>query len=220
MTQKTALIISAVLTAFLLVLGGAIATRVSQPDAVAAAAPAATTAAPTVAPTTAPDAVASAQAQVDQMQALMLEREAAYRKLIDQANQQLAQAYQQQQTPITRTNRAAPAQPQAQAQTQPAAASSNAAPTVAVSPDAAQQIAINAANGSHLRRGPELVLFNGTVAYEVLFSRGAIYVDANTGQVLSIGGSGGHPASGGASASAPPPSNGGHSDDGGGGHDD
>jgi uncharacterized membrane protein YkoI len=221
MTQKTAMIISAVLTAFLLVLGGAIATRVSQPETVAVAAPAATTAAPAVAPTTAPDVVASAQAQVDQVQALMLEREAAYRKLVDQANEQLKQAYQQQQATTVKTSRVAPAQ--AQPQAQPAAASPT-APSVSISPDAALSIASAAAGKSGLMRGPELVLYNGVVAYEILFGRGAFYVDANTGQILSNGGSGGgKPAPSGAPApTTPPPSGGGeHGDDGGGGgHDD
>ena len=223
MTQKAALIISAVLTAFLLVLGGAIATRVSQPETVAAAAPAATTVAPTVAPTAAPDVVASAQAQVDQVQALMLEREAAYSKLVDQANEQLKQAYQQQQALAAKTKRAAPAQSQPQAQSTVA---SPTAPSVSISPDAALSIATEAAGKSGLMRGPELVLFNGVVAYEILFGRGAFYIDANTGQILSNGGNGGRrPAPSGAPASAPttPPPSGGHDDGGhddGGGHDD
>ena len=219
MTQKTALIISAVLTAFLLVLGGAIATRVSQPDAVAAAAPAATTAAPTVAPTTAPDAVASAQAQVDQMQALLLEREAAYRKLVDQANQQLAQAYQQQ-AATAKPTQAAPAKKAQAPAPAPVAAAGAAAPQVAVSPDSALSIAFSVAGTSHLRRGPELVLYNGTVAYEVLFGLGAIYIDANTGQVLSRGPSGSAHSSppNNPPPANPPPSN--HGDDGNGGHDD
>ena len=41
MTQKTALILSVGLTAFLLVAGGAVIARVSQPEVAAAAAPAA-----------------------------------------------------------------------------------------------------------------------------------------------------------------------------------
>ena len=220
MTQKTALIISAVLTAFLLVLGGAIATRVSQPDAVAAAAPAATTAAPTVAPTTVPDTAALAQAQVDQMQALVLEREAAYRKLIDQANQQLAQAYQQQQATTAKPAQVAPAKKVQVPAPAPVAAASAAAPQVAVSPDSALSIAFSVAGTSHLRRGPELVLYNGTVAYEVLFGLGAIYIDANTGQVLSRGPSGSAHSSppNNPPPANPPPSN--HGDDGNGGHDD
>ncbi|HEY4721292.1 MAG TPA: PepSY domain-containing protein, partial [Anaerolineae bacterium] len=70
-----------------------------------------------------------------------------------------------------------------------------------------------------LMRGPELVLYNGVVVYEVLFGRGAFYIDANTGQVLSTGGSGAKPPS---SKPAPPPPSGGgeHGDDDDGGHDD
>ena len=64
MTQKTALILSVVLTAFVLVLGGGIVARVSQPTAPAEAAPVAS--APTA---PAPTATIDANAQVEQLAA-------------------------------------------------------------------------------------------------------------------------------------------------------
>ncbi len=47
-------------------------------------------------------------------------------------------------------------------------------------------------------REPELVLFEGKVAYEVGLTRGVVYVDANDGTVLFNGahGGGGQPSGG------------------------
>jgi uncharacterized membrane protein YkoI len=65
------------------------------------------------------------------------------------------------------------------------------APTDAVSqisPDLAAQIAAQtAASGAVLSGNAELVNFQGTVAYEVVFDSGKIYVDASTGAVLYNG---------------------------------
>ena len=58
---------------------------------------------------------------------------------------------------------------------------------VAVSPDMAVAIAQAAAPGASLSRQPELVLFQGTVAYEVALDRGTVYVDADSGRVLHNG---------------------------------
>lgn len=57
----------------------------------------------------------------------------------------------------------------------------------AVSPGMAGQIAINSARGATLLRTPELVSFQGVVAYEALLDRGVVYVDANNGRVLYNG---------------------------------
>ena len=59
----------------------------------------------------------------------------------------------------------------------------------AVSPERAATIALNAAAGTTLTRPPELVNFQGTIAYEVVLDRGMVYVDANTGQVIYNGAS-------------------------------
>jgi len=186
MTQKTALILSAVLTAFVLVLGGGLVARVSQPIAPAQAAPVAS--APTA---PAPTATIDVNAQVEQ---LLQQREAQYRQLIDEANQRLQQANQQlaASAPAARSARpaalAAPAAPAAQA----------APPTASLSAEAARNIAIDASGGATMIREPELVLFEGKVAYEVGFTRGVVYVDANDGTVLFNGahGGGGQPSGG------------------------
>jgi hypothetical protein len=187
MTQKTALILSLVLTAFVLVVGGGVIARVSQP----AVAPGA---APLAAPTTVPTASAPATDVSAQVQDLVQQREAQYRQLIDQANQRLADMNQQ--LAAVQVAQAAPVR--TTAKTAPAAAQP-AAPQITLSPDAARDIAVQAANFATMIRTPELVRFEGKVAYEVGFTRGVVYVDANTGAVLFNGaqgqGGGGQPAS-------------------------
>ncbi len=162
MTQKTTLLISALLTAFVLVIGGGVMARVSQVDTASAASVPAPTA-----------STVDVNAQVQQ---LIQQRDAEYRKLIDEANRRL-QAMNQQQITAAQT---------APVAAQPARAQS-AAPQFAVSADMAASTAAQAAGGAPITRAPELVRFEGNVAYEVLFAKGAIYVDANTGQVLFNG---------------------------------
>jgi uncharacterized membrane protein YkoI len=146
MTQRNAFILAAALTAFMLVVVGGVIARAGLFEGTAAAA-----AAPTAAPTAA---------------ILAPEREVEYQRLIQQANEQLLQAYSQ----------TAPAQPPAQT-----------GPTDAITPELAATIALNLAPGASLSRTPELVDFQGQVAYEVQLDRGLVYVDANTGQVLHNG---------------------------------
>ncbi len=71
---------------------------------------------------------------------------------------------------------------------------SDAAPTAVpaamsqISPESAAQIATQAAaSGAVLSGTPELVNFEGTVAYEAAFDLGKIYVNASTGEVLYNG---------------------------------
>ncbi len=186
MTQKSALLLSAILTAFVLVIGGAVIARVSQadvPTAQAAAASATTTPQSTSVPTA--DVVAQAQT-------LLQQRDAQYRQLIDQANQRLATMNQQlaaaqaAQVAAAQAQRAA-AQSAAAQSAAPAAAAQPAAPQIALSADAARDIAIQATNYATMIRTPELVRFNGIVAYEIGFTKGAVYVAANTGTVLYDG---------------------------------
>ena len=175
MTQKTALILSVVLTAFLLVAGGSVIARVSQLEAAVAAAP-------TAAPTTAPAVSAPAVDVTAQLQEIMQQREAQYRQLIDQANQRLADMNKH--LAAVQAVQAAPARVSvktAPIPTQPAA------PQITLSPDAARDIALQAANFATMIRASELVRFEGQVAYEVGFTRGVVYVDANTGAVLYNG---------------------------------
>jgi uncharacterized membrane protein YkoI len=138
-----------------------------------------------------------------QVQELMQQREAQYRQLIDQANQRLAAMNQQ--------LAAAQAAPSAPARTSaPAASVASAAPPAqpafTLSAEAARNIALNAANSATMIREPELVRFEGKVAYEVGFTRGVVYVDANTGAVLyngtQVGGGGGGQAASQPSASS------------------
>ena len=201
MTQKMAIILAAIITAFLLVFGGAVAARVSQADA--ASKQAAVAPAP---PSDAPAADVMAQAQ-----ALIQQRDAEYRQLIDQANQRLQAVYQQQQAIVQAAQAAQAAQVEKPALAAPssAPAAQPAAPTFAVSPDTAVSIALQAANGATLIRAPELVRFEGQVAYEVGFTRGVVYVDANSGQVLYNGTRGGQGGGGHEPAPASQPSTGG-----------
>lgn len=53
-----------------------------------------------------------------------------------------------------------------------------------ISPDTAATAALGIAPGAALTRTPEMVNFQGTVAYEVSLDRGTVYVDATSGQVL------------------------------------
>ncbi len=209
MTQKTALILSVVLTAFVLVLGGGLVARVSQPAAPAEAAPVAP-----AATTPAPAATTDVNAQVEQ---ILQQREAQYRQLIDEANQRLQQANQQlaaaaASAPAARLTQSAAAAAPAASAAQPAAAAQAAQPTASLSAEAARNIAIDASGGATMIRAPELVLFEGKVAYEVGFTRGAVYVDANDGTVLFNGtrGNGGQPSGG--TQTQPQPANGEHED--------
>jgi hypothetical protein len=192
--QKTALTLSVILTAFLLVLGGGVIARVSQPEAPALATPAA----PVIASTPAVDVTA-------QVQQLIQQRDAQYRQLIDQANQRLAEMNQQlAAVQVARTARASVPVAPAPAPAQPAA------PQIALSLAAARAIAVQAANFATMIRTPELVRFEGAVAYEVGFTRGVVYVDAGTGTVLFNGTQG---QGGGQSSPQPPTSDGEHEHD-------
>lgn len=165
MTQRNAILTAAVLTSFVLVLIGGVVARVTQASAAAEAAPTVTVPIETTA-TLDPE-----------VQALIAEREAQYQQALQDANAQLQQAYQQQQA-LAEQLAQQQAQPQPQAQT---------AATYPVSPDMAASTALTVAPGTMLIREPELVNFQGAVAYEVTLDRGQVYVDANNGQVLYNG---------------------------------
>jgi hypothetical protein len=143
MKQRSALIIAAGLTAFILVIVGGVAGANARLNAAAA-------------PATLDPAL---QAQIQQ-------REMAYQQLVQQANDQLTQAYKQ-----------LGAQ---QVQTQPAQSST----TYPVSPDLAAALALNLIPGANLTRRPELVDFHGAVAYEVVLDRGTLYIDATSASLL------------------------------------
>lgn len=65
---------------------------------------------------------------------------------------------------------------------EPAAASDQI--MVGVSADAATAIALQALPDGTLTKAPELVNYQGVVAYEILLDRASLYIDANSGEVL------------------------------------
>ncbi len=158
MTQKFALTLAAAITAFVLVVGGAIAGRAMQP---------ATTNLSTSPTTT--------DAQITDLQQVYAQREAEYQRRLDEANQTLSDLYAQQAVSSS------PAQGQS---TDAASTAGSAAPQVKLTPRGAMSAAVLAAPGATVLRTPELVDFRGTVAYEVKLDVGLIYVDANSGAVL------------------------------------
>jgi uncharacterized membrane protein YkoI len=101
----------------------------------------------------------------EDVMAMLQQREAEYQQLLAQANAQLEQAYAQQ--------TAAPTEVQD--------------PAYPVSAEQAGMIAMGLVPGSTLMSAPELVNFQGTIAYEVVLNRGKVYVDATTATVLYNG---------------------------------
>ncbi len=61
------------------------------------------------------------------------------------------------------------------------------APAAQLSPEQAEQIALNLAPRARSTRAPELVDYQGTLAYEVTLDRGVVYVDAKSGKVIYDG---------------------------------
>jgi len=112
------------------------------------------------------DAVGSNTGLSPDIEELIAQRESQYIEMINQANVQLTQAQQ--------------------ALTVAPASSDNAA--TQYSPDQAAEIADAAALSGATRTGdPTLVNFEGTVAYEVSYDYGNIYVDASTGELIFNG---------------------------------
>ncbi|HXF68733.1 MAG TPA: PepSY domain-containing protein [Thermoflexus sp.] len=169
MRQQWAYWLAWMLGAFALVILGAAAGRAAQLEWAGARPTAGTFPTPTMAPGT-----PSAGPNLEQ---LLLERERAYRALIVEANARLEQAYRQIQElsaqsapPSLNTSPDAPVTPSEASET--------------LSPSRAIWIAMSAAPGSALMKAPELVFFQGTLAYEVTLDQGVLYIDANTGQIL------------------------------------
>jgi len=180
MMNRTMLFIAATLTAFMLVVIGGVVSRIS------------TTSSPEPVPTEIVVEMTpiSVPALDPTAEALLREREAAYQAALAEANRRLAEANQQLNTAQRELNEMsaqvsvpAPAAP-APAPAAPAPAAPP-APVYAVSPEQAQAIAQANAQGATLIRPPELVRLQGVPAYEVIFDRGAIYVDAQTGAILA-----------------------------------
>ena len=70
---------------------------------------------------------------------------------------------------------------------EPTEPDSTATPEYQVSSDQASDVALKAAPGTALTGTPELVDFQGAVAYEVILTAGKVYIDANSGKILFNG---------------------------------
>ncbi len=125
---------------------------------------------------------ANKNSKPDQVQVYQ-QREVEYQKLITQANQQLEKAnadLQSMQSQMQTLNQ--------QTTTTSTATSAPAAISVKVSTDEAAKLAQNAADpGQALQKQPDLVRFEGKAAYEAVFEKGSIYIDAESGEVLFNG---------------------------------
>lgn len=162
MTQKLAFVLSAALTAFLLVSAAALAIGLAWQSA--SAAPADTGAASAAAPGMDPT-----------LQAIIAQRDQAYQQALQQANQQLQQAYAQEKALADQLAK------------QQGNASVTSASAAAITPQAAADLAQKAAGSATLLRLPDLVSYQGKIAYEAQFNSGAVYVDANSGAILYNG---------------------------------
>ncbi len=187
MKQRIPLLLAAGLTAFMLVLGGGLAAQLLAP----------VPAAPVVDAAAGSDPALLAPPNDPTVQTL-LDREAAYEQALQQANAQLQQAYQDQQQ-LADQVKVLQTQAQAAPMDLPAPTSATAAPaaTYALSPQQAALVALRAAPDATLTAAPDAVDFQGQVAYEVRLTRGTVYVDANSGQVLYNGATAGRTGAGG-----------------------
>jgi hypothetical protein len=170
MKQQTAFFAACGITAFLLVGGSAVVTNWRSQSADAAPAIDAASSTPTAAAT--PERV------------IFLAREAAYQQRLAEANQRLVEAQAETAAIATRAAIAPTAVPL----DEPApTARTRTDSTPRISTSEAARIAYIAALQHAADPQPqraELVLFQGAVAYEILFSNGVVYVDAASGAVL------------------------------------
>ena len=173
MIQRQALLLTTFLTFFTLAVIGAVVGQFAFGSADETAA--ITEALPATATVTGDSTV-----DQDAVNALIASREQAYQGALNQANQQLQDAYAQ-----LETQKATAAPPGSTTGEQAA----DTTPTYPVSAEQAGAVALAAMPGAGLNTTPELVDFEGTVAYEVNTSAGMIYVDATTGNVLFSGAS-------------------------------
>lgn len=160
MNQKYALTLAVGITAFVLVVSGGIAAKLGHPVS---------------APATAVVPIPTAT----DIQAIYAQREAEYQAQIDAANQALADAYAQLEAASPATQ-----QPQSTATQQP---QNTATPDIYLTPQGAMSAAILTVPGATILSLPELVNYQGIVAYEVKLDSGIVYVNASNGAVLYNG---------------------------------
>ncbi len=189
--QRAALLIAGGMTAFTLVGLGALAGQLSNTTAQPAATPAVVIATDAVAP-----AIHTAEQPVSlpagsNADSAFSAREAQYQALIQEANRRIEEANRrlaEMEQQLAGAGAAPAGTATSMAQTQIQAAPPNAgASGVALLPQRALEIAQASAPGAIAQRLPELVNFQGTVAYEVAFNTGMVYVDANSGALLYNG---------------------------------
>jgi hypothetical protein len=150
MKHRTALIVSAGVTAFVLVVMGAVAG---------------------LAASGARAQEATQQATLDPaIEAQLQAREADYQAMLAEANTRLEDAY-------AKIEELQAQQPPAESDTQ----------VYPISPDLAVGLVLNEYPGATLLRWPELVDFQGTVAYEIVLDRGKVYLGATNGAILWTG---------------------------------
>ncbi len=161
--NRTALILSVLLTALVLTIAGGVFYSARSIQKAQAAA------------STGQTVQVDSQAGIDpQLQQTLLEREASYQKMISEANARLAQDQQTQQA----------LQAQISALQNPPAPANAAQPAVSgVSPETAAQIA-----GQFLKQtkiySVEFAAYNGATVYKVTFSSGDIVVVSLDGQII------------------------------------
>jgi hypothetical protein len=134
------------------------------------------------------------KADYDQLVDQANQREAQYQQLVQDANQKLEKANNDllaMQSQLNKVQQQAVQQQPGQLQVQKAdtvVANNTASPAAvatAISPEIAGQLAQQVAEaGQKLLKQPELVDFQGKTAYEALFEKGSIYVDAQDGTIL------------------------------------
>ncbi len=209
MSQRTALLAATALTVFVMILMVGVVWQVFQKSNVN------TLGLQLAAPAQTSEIAGEPQAVSGPTQEQIAQREAAFQQLIQQANQKLAQSYQQQQDLSKQL------QAEKQKQAPPKVASASQPIKYKVSAEQATSIALAAEKGAVLTKPAELVSYLGAAAYEVTLDRGVVYVDANSGEVLydsavvivvrDSGGGGGN-NSGNTNASPKPsaPASGGH----------
>jgi hypothetical protein len=170
--KKTALWISLALTAFLLIVAGGIVTSVKGAQKAIDAASQVSdqaTQQPADTPTQSIDPA---------IQQAINDREAAYQKMVAEANARLAQAQKDEQALQAQLNAV-------QQNSTVAAAPTDVPQPAGISPQQAAQVA-----GSYIHRSDtysvENVSTNGVTAYKVTFSSGDVVYVSMTGQVLSV----------------------------------
>ncbi len=155
MTQRTGLFIAAALTAFVLVVGGAAAGNIYRmKDLFIKSGATSVEEAPVVVSAAKPEA----KSTTDIVQVLM-EREAAYQVLINQANDRLENADKDRQTLNSNTS-------------------------TGITSEQAAGIALQIYPNTLLLNAPRLVSFQGTAAYEITLMAGTVYISSETGLVL------------------------------------